>query len=196
MLTRTPRPVMRIGFVVKKAPRWRACRFPTPRRRSITCNAFATAPTLAPFSPCKPERRRSGPCIADRDSDAAPRCSRTSSMRVEMVKSIVDERAEPRSDPLQAGRPARDRRAERKTPARSVVSRAAGRRASLETDISGVAQELGLHRNMQTVVYGIVELPEADHGRRVRRSAAALGVLPAAAESRRAPRSVSEADRT
>src|SRR5258707_14798788 len=34
-----------------------------------------------------------------------------------------------------------------------------------ETDISGVLQELALDRNMQAVVHGVVELPEADHAR-------------------------------
>src|SRR5271154_5710703 len=36
-------------------------------------------------------------------------------------------------------------------------------RATLEIDIPGIAQQLRFHRNMQAVMNGVVELPEAHH---------------------------------
>ena len=47
-------------------------------------------------------------------------------------------------------------------PASGVAVPARPRR-SLEIDIPGIVQELGFDRNMQAVVDGVVELPEADN---------------------------------
>src|SRR6516165_5029668 len=46
---------------------------------------------------------------------------------------------------------------------RSALLAVLRRCASLEIDISGIAEQRGFDRNMQAVVHGVVELPETDH---------------------------------
>src|SRR3982750_3373940 len=92
-----------------------------------------------------------------------PRCSRTISMRVDMVKrSATRARNFWSEPPFRSG--ARVTVAGKAYgPASSSRSAPARPRRSLEADIPGVVQELRLNRDVQAVLDGVVELPETDH---------------------------------
>src|SRR5579872_7635455 len=100
-----------------------------------------------------------------------PRCARTSSMRADKVRRSCTRARNRRSEPSRS-RAGRDTvggktdggKADGDTTGGGSAFAAVGRRRLiLEIDIPGVAQQLGLDRNVQAVVDGVVELPEADH---------------------------------
>src|SRR5262249_8242460 len=146
-----------------------------PRRASLpvseatnaldTCSACAAAPTLAPCTPCRCasaiSRLYCGPLIPMR----RPWCSRTASMRVEMVRRSCTSARKRVSAPssISASRDTVSGSAYALVGRDGLTPLARGRRRTLEIDISGIAQELRLDRNVQAVVHGVVELPEADH---------------------------------
>src|SRR5262245_21230393 len=132
-----------------------------------TCMAWATAPTLTPRAPCRcataTRRLYCGPLMPMR----RPRCARTSSMRLAMVKRSLTRMRSRRSDPFSssAGQVA----VGGKTSAAAAPSGLAFAtvlvrgRPSLEIDIAGIAEQRGFDWDVQAVVHGVVEFPEPDH---------------------------------
>src|SRR5262245_55573011 len=132
-----------------------------------TCMAWATAPTLTPRAPCRcataTRRLYCGPVMPMR----RPRCARTSSMRLAMVKRSLTRVRNRRSDPLsrRAGRVAVGGKTWAAVAPSGLGFAAAFARGrpSLEIDIAGIAEQRGFHRDVQAVVHGVVEFPESDH---------------------------------
>src|SRR5258707_2445689 len=92
-----------------------------------------------------------------------PRCARTFSIRLAIVKRSLTSVRNRRSEPLSSS--AREETVGGKTWAAATFSRFARARVrgSLEIDISGIAQERRLDGDVQAVVHGVVEFPEPDH---------------------------------